>query len=99
APAPILSFLLCLSVAAQQPDHSNAGPCTNSKLPRYQVSANSSGETVEGGVCVEVSPVNRLRNFTFISTTVSQTAGPSPTTIFPSSGNQPISSGVGDKLS
>src|SRR5947209_3131481 len=100
APDAILSFLTCLPVAAQppahplqQPDRANAGPCTNPKLTRYPVSANSSGDTVEGGVCVEISPVNRLRNFVYISTTITQSAGPSPSSVFSPSEQQPPASG------
>lgn len=89
----ILSFFSYLPMAAQQPDSSNAGPCLDPKLTVYHASANGTGDTIEGGVCVEVSPVNRLRNFTFISTAVTQTAGPSPTTIFPESGQKTLTSG------
>ncbi len=81
-------------IGANGSDGSNAGPCINRKLTRYRASANSTGETVEGGVCVEASPVNRLRNVIYISTTVTQTAGPSPTTIFPSSGEKSLPSGL-----
>lgn len=79
--------------AAGTSEMSNAGPCTNPKLARYRASPNSTGDTVEGGVCVQVSPVNRLRNFIYISTTITQTAGPSPASIFPASGQQPVSGG------
>src|SRR5438270_400151 len=37
---------LCLPLRSQEPDRSNAGPCTNPKLKRYPVSANSSGDSV-----------------------------------------------------
>jgi hypothetical protein len=90
----VLFFFSCLPVAAQLPDWSSAGPCTNPKLTRYSVSANSTGDTVEGGVCVEISPVNRLRNFVYISTTITQTVGPSPASVFSSSDKQTPSSGA-----
>src|SRR3954468_18593680 len=93
ASAVIMSSVVVLSATTKPIDGSNAGPCTNPKLTVYRASANSTGETVEGSVCVEVSPVNRLRNFVFISTTVTQTAGPSPTTIFPEAGQKNLTSG------
>ena len=76
-------------LAAGETDASNAGPCTDRKLARYRASPNSTGETVEGGVCAEAAPVNTLRNFIYISTTITQTAGPSPGSIFPASGQLP----------
>jgi hypothetical protein len=79
--------------AVNMPDTLNAGPCNNAKLARYTESANSTSETVEGPACVEVSPVNTLRNFVFITTTSTQTAGPSPASIFPSSGDKSAGGG------
>jgi hypothetical protein len=82
------------SAAVQQPaDASNAGPCITPKLAVYPISPNSSGETLEGPACVQTSPVNTLRNLVFISTTITQTAGPSPASIFPASGGQNPGSG------
>lgn len=69
-------------------DTSNAGPCITPKLARYTISPNSSGDTIEGPACVQASPVNTLRNFIFITTTITQTAGPSPASIFPASGDK-----------
>ena len=100
-----LVLVICavqLLVAAQQQstasmnasldsDASNVGPCTNRTLSVYRASPNSSGETIEGGACVEATPVNRLRYFIYISTTITQTTGPSPGSIFPASGTEPRS--------
>jgi hypothetical protein len=87
----VLCFSFCVPLRSQEEGVSNAGPCTNPRLKRYSVSATSSGDSVEGGVCVEISPVNRLRNFVYISTTITQSAGPSPSSVFTSS--EPQSSG------
>jgi hypothetical protein len=92
----VFCLSLCLPLRSQEPDRSNAGPCTNPKLKRYPVSANSSGDSVEGGVCVEISPVNTLRNFVYISTTITQSAGPSPSSISGLSGEQPSAGAVTD---
>ena len=79
---------------SQVTDTSNAGPCKNKKLTRYTESPNSSGDTLEGPACVE-APVNTLRNFVFISTSITQTAGPSPASIFPASGDKSLGGGAG----
>ena len=68
----------------------NAGPCTNRKLTVYPASPNSTGDTIEGGACVEATPVNRLRYFIYISTTITQTAGPSPGSISPAMGSEGV---------
>ncbi|HKV64058.1 MAG TPA: hypothetical protein VJO16_19280 [Candidatus Acidoferrum sp.] len=73
---------------------SNAGPCTNRKLPRYQISSNSSGETVEGPACVETTS-NTLRNSIYITTAITQTAGPSPASILPGAGDKSVGGGGG----
>ncbi len=73
---------------------SSAGPCTNPKLPRYQISSNSSGETVEGSACVETTS-NTLRNSIYITTAITQTAGPSPASIFPGAGDKSVGGGGG----
>ncbi|HTT32498.1 MAG TPA: hypothetical protein VMH48_02755 [Methylomirabilota bacterium] len=80
---------------SREQDTSNAGPCKTPKLPRYTVSPNSSGETIEGPACVQASSVNTLRNFIFITTAITQTAGPSPSTLFPSSGDKSVGGGGG----
>jgi hypothetical protein len=74
---------------------SNGGPCSNGKLARYTESPNSTGETVEGPACVEASPVNTLRNFIYITTASTQTAGPSPGSIFATSGDKSFGAGAG----
>jgi hypothetical protein len=74
---------------------SNAGPCSSGKLARYTESPNSTGETVEGPACVEASPVNTLRNFVYITTASTQTAGPSPGSIFAASGDKSLGAGAG----
>jgi hypothetical protein len=94
----ILFILSLLPATAQQSDL-GAGPCSDkSKLPRYSVSATSTGDTVEGGVCVEIAPVNRLRNFIYISTTITQSAGPPPASVFGTPEKQPAASGVNPDL-
>jgi hypothetical protein len=75
---------------AQPSDSSSAGPCKTPKLTPYTISPNSSGETVEGPACVQASPVNTLRNLIFISTAITLTAGPSPASIFPASGDKSV---------
>lgn len=74
------------------PDTSNAGPCATPKRHQFTVSLNSSGETLEGPACVQTQ-ANTLRNFVFITTSITQTAGPSPSSIFPASGGQSPGSG------
>jgi hypothetical protein len=74
---------------------SSAGPCGNGKMARFTESPNSTGETVEGPACVEASPVNTLRNFVFITTASTHTAGPSPGSIFPASGDKSLGAGAG----
>jgi len=45
---------------------------------------------------VEISPVNTLRNFVYISTTITQSAGPSPSSISGLFGEQPSGGAVTD---
>ena len=77
------------------PAFSNGGPCTNPKLSPHTASPNGAGETVEGSICIQVGPVNRLRDFIFISTSTTQTAGPPPGSIFPPSGIKSPAGGTG----
>jgi hypothetical protein len=91
-----LGFTLLLSVSNRawaQSDGSNAGPCKKSKIALVQLSPNGNGESAEGPACVQVGPVNTLRNFVYISTTTTLTAGPAPSSIFPSSGEKAAGSG------
>jgi len=81
--------------ARAQSGGSTAGPCEKSKIALVRESSNSNGETVEGPACVQVETVNTLRNFVYISTATTVTAGPSPSTIFPTPGNKAAGSGVG----
>lgn len=98
----VLGSLDCEMASSQQPPaqavDSNAGPCNEpKKVSRVRQSANSTGETVEGPACVEVGAVNTLRYFVTVTTAATQTAGPSPASIFPSSGNNNAGAGTGSK--
>jgi hypothetical protein len=79
--------------AAAQSDVSSTGPCQRSKLALVKESPNGTGESVEGPACIQVGAVNTLRNFVYISTSTTLTAGPSPSSIFPSAGSSAAGGG------
>jgi hypothetical protein len=79
-----LAIFLCLAASGQDPTAQTTLFRCTSKSPKKTIVLNSSGDTVEGPICAEVS-INALRFGAEFGETITETAGANLGSIFPSS--------------